>query len=235
VPGRINGIYAPAKETALGSRSQNKEDVRARLIETAMRLFEKQGFDSTTIEDIAREAGVSSRTCFRYFPTKLDLAFPFHKERLQWFKEELRRNFSAENPIEGVRLALLFVARDYQSRREEMLVEYNFVSASPALTAKDTELDREYESAVSETLMRGRLSEQEARVLAGTIFWSIKTAMGQWYIGQCKKDLLEVGQVTLRLMEWLSRTYSGHNSMFGRPDATAGQAANINSSGVVNA
>jgi AcrR family transcriptional regulator len=208
----------------LGSRFEKKEVVRKRLIETAMRLFEKQGFDVTTIEDIARESGVSTRTCFRYFPTKLDLAFPFHAERLGRFREVLEQNYLADNPCEGVRLALIQVARDYQERRVELLMESNFISASPALVAKDTELDREYEAAVGEILMRGRLSEGESKVLAGTIFWSVRTAMGQWFQGQCRQDILEVGQLTFYLMEWLSRTYSGHNSMFGSSDSRPSRA-----------
>jgi AcrR family transcriptional regulator len=43
------------------------------ILETALRLFTEQGYDETTIAQIAREAGVSQRTLFRYFGTKEDL------------------------------------------------------------------------------------------------------------------------------------------------------------------
>jgi AcrR family transcriptional regulator len=42
--------------------------------DVALRLFADQGFEATTIAQIAREAGVSQRTLFRYFGTKEDLA-----------------------------------------------------------------------------------------------------------------------------------------------------------------
>ncbi|MFE2972323.1 TetR/AcrR family transcriptional regulator [Streptomyces sp. NPDC059340] len=43
------------------------------ILETALRLFIEQGYDETTIAQIAREAGVSQRTLFRYFGAKEDL------------------------------------------------------------------------------------------------------------------------------------------------------------------
>ena len=43
------------------------------ILKTALRLFTEQGYDETTIAQIAREAGVSQRTLFRYFGTKEDL------------------------------------------------------------------------------------------------------------------------------------------------------------------
>lgn len=41
----------------------------------ALELFEKQGFEATTVEDIAAAAGISRRTFFRYFPSKNDIVY----------------------------------------------------------------------------------------------------------------------------------------------------------------
>ncbi|GAB3748087.1 TetR/AcrR family transcriptional regulator [Microlunatus parietis] len=46
---------------------------RQSIMDAAMRLFAEQGFEATTIAQVAREAGVSQRTLFRYFGTKEDL------------------------------------------------------------------------------------------------------------------------------------------------------------------
>lgn len=43
------------------------------IFEAAIKLFSEQGFDQTTMEEIAKAAGVSRRSMFRYFPTKNDL------------------------------------------------------------------------------------------------------------------------------------------------------------------
>jgi AcrR family transcriptional regulator len=46
---------------------------RAEIVAVALALFEKRGFDEVTAEEIARDAGVSPRTFFRYFDTKASL------------------------------------------------------------------------------------------------------------------------------------------------------------------
>jgi AcrR family transcriptional regulator len=47
--------------------------VRTAIWEAATDLFAEQGYDETTIDDIAQKAGVSRRSFFRYFASKSDL------------------------------------------------------------------------------------------------------------------------------------------------------------------
>lgn len=48
---------------------------RARIAQVALALFERRGFDETTMDDVARVAEVSRRTLFRHFPSKTDLVW----------------------------------------------------------------------------------------------------------------------------------------------------------------
>ena len=57
----------------VGLRERKKVRTRLAIQRHAMRLFRKQGYDRTTIEQIALAAEISPSTFFRYFPTKEDI------------------------------------------------------------------------------------------------------------------------------------------------------------------
>jgi TetR/AcrR family transcriptional repressor of nem operon len=48
-------------------------DTRARLVETAMRLFSEKGYGSTSVADVLKEAGANSGSLYHFFPGKQDL------------------------------------------------------------------------------------------------------------------------------------------------------------------
>lgn len=59
-----------------GLRERKKARTRAEIRSCALRLFLAQGYEATTVQQIAEAADVSLSTLFRYFPTKAQLVLP---------------------------------------------------------------------------------------------------------------------------------------------------------------
>ena len=57
-------------EAPLGRREKRKLEIRARIEEAAYRLFQDQGIEDTSIEQICVEADVARRTFYGHFPNK---------------------------------------------------------------------------------------------------------------------------------------------------------------------
>jgi AcrR family transcriptional regulator len=60
----------------LGLRERKKVRTRERIREVALRLFLEQGYEATTVQQVADAAEVSLSTLFRYFPTKARMVLP---------------------------------------------------------------------------------------------------------------------------------------------------------------
>lgn len=63
---------------------------RGKLLSAAARLFRDQGFDRTTVRDLAREVGIQSGSLFHHFPTKEDILFAVMVEVIRFNTERLR-------------------------------------------------------------------------------------------------------------------------------------------------
>ncbi|MEU3829638.1 TetR family transcriptional regulator [Streptomyces sp. SID486] len=80
--------YSPADRPRLGLRERKKIKTREAIRAATYALVREQGYDATTIEQIAERAEVSPSTVFRYFPTKEDIVLTDEYDPLML--EELR-------------------------------------------------------------------------------------------------------------------------------------------------
>ena len=97
-------------EATLGLRERKKQRTRATLIDAAVDLCDRQGFDRTTVDQIAAIADVSPRTFSRYFATKDAIALALVDEVLDRTAVELARQPRELNHFEALLRAYLAMA-----------------------------------------------------------------------------------------------------------------------------
>lgn len=79
----------------------------AALERLAFELFARQGFDATTVDDIAAAAGIARRTFFRYFSSKNDLVWGDFEGRLRGLRELLAKSDPRAPMMDAVRRAVV--------------------------------------------------------------------------------------------------------------------------------
>jgi AcrR family transcriptional regulator len=103
----MSRVSQDGKPPSPGLRERKKAKTRAAIQEHALRLFQEQGYDATTIEQIAEAAEVSPSTFFRYFPTKEDVVLYDDLDPL--FIAAFEAQPADLTPIQAMREAMLAV------------------------------------------------------------------------------------------------------------------------------
>ncbi|MBF6332302.1 TetR family transcriptional regulator [Nocardia transvalensis] len=91
---------------ATGWQAQEKARVRQELIMAALRLFEEQGFDRASIQQIAEAAGVTRRTFSRHFPSKAAVLFAHEEQLFARLRAALQRRSVDESALTASRAAV---------------------------------------------------------------------------------------------------------------------------------
>jgi AcrR family transcriptional regulator len=134
----------------MGLRQLNAERTRELILDAAIDLFAEQGYDESTLDDVAERAGVSISTLYRYFPSK-DLLVLTPVALNGQMAEELARR-PAEEPIDVALghavTAILGTPRGNPQRLKQVSV---LVTTSAALRSR-----------LREESVRERIALQEA-------------------------------------------------------------------------
>ena len=105
-----------------GLRERKKQQTREAIEQAAWQLFEAQGYDATTVEEIAAAAEVSPRTFFRYFDSKEAVMLGDWRGDLARIEELILARPPDEPPMHTLReVAVLLAAQseaDDQRHRE---------------------------------------------------------------------------------------------------------------------
>jgi len=182
-------------------REHKKARTREAIINAAVKLFTRKGFEATTVDEIAAAAEVSRRTFFRYFPSKELVVFPHQQSYLAEFRALLADSRDGEHPFTTLRRACVKMARMYMHSREDHLLQQRIIQASPSLISRGNEFDNDWEEAIADSFADSGVKERTARYIAGAAFGVIKSALQEWYLNDCQGDLPTLGDEALSILE----------------------------------
>jgi mycofactocin system transcriptional regulator len=119
-------------EVARGRRpSTSREDVAR----AALDLFSRQGYDETTVDEIAAAVGVSRRTFFRYYESKRDVVWGEFDTELIRLRERLAEAPGDEPMMDVLRRAVMATNRFGAGELNELRIRVGLITAVPTLVA----------------------------------------------------------------------------------------------------
>jgi AcrR family transcriptional regulator len=117
-------------------RDRATRAVRSEVSAVAMRLFLEQGFDKTTVDQIAAEAGLSRTSFFRYFATKEDVVLGHIEERGQQVLEALVARPAREPAWQALRQSFTLLLEEVAASPERGLSMARMLNDAPLLKAR---------------------------------------------------------------------------------------------------
>ena len=171
-----------APSAPAGLRERKKARTRAAIREHALRLFREQGYQRTTVEQIASAAEVSPSTFFRYFPTKEDLVLQDDMDTR--LVEAFERQPAGLSAIAAIRGAIGEAIGSYDAADLDMIRETTTLMMTvPEVRARAMDEFGRTIAVISEALAKrtGRPADDLAvRTVAGAIIGVIMSITMPW-------------------------------------------------------
>jgi AcrR family transcriptional regulator len=186
----------------VGLRERKKQKTRESIQRTALRLFEKQGYEETTIEQIAAAAEISPSTFFNYFPTKEDVVLfdAYDPVAIRMFLERPK-----DEPLEvGLREVLKNLAALFESDERMILARGRFFFEVPALRARLWDELERAQPLILEMLAErtGRSADDfELRVATRVVTAAILEASKEWMRSNGRHRLADLANRALAVVE----------------------------------
>ena len=141
----------------ISRRERKKQKTKTALQETAWELFQKKGYDETTIEDITEAIDVSRRTFFRYFDSKEAVLFGDWRENLEKLTKIYKDRPEDEHPL----ISLKEIMTAHMKNIEKDKKRYLFLKK----LAANSEKVGEYENNVIHPAIKEFVAEKIAEKL----------------------------------------------------------------------
>jgi len=178
------------------------EERREQIVKAATKLFSEQGYYLTTIQDIAREAGISVGLIYQYFKDKDDVLFLTLKLVLETYEQVIPAALEgAEHPLERLCLAIGAYCRVVDRMRDATVLTYRSTKSLRAdrrsfIKEGETRTNRLLEGCLRACIAAGYLRPlNDSLLVYQYVHYSHAWALKQWALrgGYSLEDYIEEG------------------------------------------
>lgn len=157
---------------------------RERLVVAAVDLFTEQGYDATTVAQIAERAGVTRSTFFRYFPDKRDLLVAGQETLSRLLAEGIAAAPDGATPLDAVAAGLASLSTAMGPINRELGPRMKAaIAASAELQERDALKSAGLASAMTSALVARGVPETTSQLAAEVGLLAIKRAYTEWSEG----------------------------------------------------
>lgn len=163
---------------------RKQQFVRDAIWDAATDLFAKKGFDETTVDDIARAAGVSRRSFFRYFSSKSDLMAQGIVNYATALTDAINACPQTDSLSEVFRKTVLQVAQQsaaYPRTRKIMQIAAKYPTAREAQLSRMAELQDSVAGAFAQRCRQASEDDLIPSVLAGLTLSVLSVTFRSWF------------------------------------------------------
>lgn len=155
-----------------------ESDAQGRLERAALELFETQGFERTTVAQIAGAAGLKERSFYRYFPDKREVLFAGNELEAH-LVAQVEATDPGLTPIEALLTALRTTEEIFRPR-EFLLRRVRVIAANPALAERDLIKLADIADALARALERRGVEPGKARFIIDVVLAIHRRATSRW-------------------------------------------------------
>jgi AcrR family transcriptional regulator len=177
-------MSALIKRKSAGRRAHAKAQTRERILESALSLFQKKGFDGTTTKEIARKARVAEGTIFNYFNTKEDIALYFFDKEVQHVIAYFEDGRHLKNaPLEERLFALIQRQLEYIAPYERFIGSVILQAFQPSSKLSPFSLESQALQVRYLTFVQQLFNEAEEKGEIDRVSWWTPQAFWVYYLG----------------------------------------------------
>jgi AcrR family transcriptional regulator len=166
-----------------------KPDARGRLAKAAMELYAEQGFEQTTVAEIAARAGLTERTFFRHYTDKREVLFYGTEMMQHLLVEAVAAAPASATAMDAVGAAFQAAGAMLQENPERVRLRDSIVSANAELRERELIKLAALATAVAGALRDRGVPEPAASLAAETGVAVFKVAFARWVSEACQLDL----------------------------------------------